>query len=301
MAKRFVSIGECMIEMSGGTDRQYRMGFAGDTLNTAWYARALLPNDWSVDYVTALGDDIYSKEMRTFFEAARIGTSHIQEIKGRRPGLYLIHQAGGDRQFTYWRGQSAAKLLADDPAKLQAALEGADIVYFSGITLAILAPRARGQLMKAIVRARNGGARVVFDPNLRPALWNSPDIMASTLTAAATISDVVLPTHSDEAPLFGDADSDATATRYLDIGVEEVAVKNGAAPALVATNDQRESIAAPAAKVVDATGAGDSFNGAYLAARVAGASQADAAKAAHKVAGIVIGQPGALVDPKLLG
>lgn len=300
MGGRFVSIGECMIEMSGGADRMYRMGFAGDTLNTAWYARALLPADWSVDYVTALGDDVYSREMRAFFEEAGIGTGHIREIKGRRPGLYLIHQAEGDRQFTYWRGQSAAKLLADDPAALAAALEGAEIVYFSGITLAILSPRARGQLMKAIVKARNDGARIVFDSNLRPALWSSPDVMASTLTAAATISDVVLPTYSDEAPLFGDADSDATATRYLDIGVEEVAVKNGAEPALVATAELRETVPAPSAKVVDATGAGDSFNGAYLAARVAGVPPADAARAAHKVAGVVIGQPGALVDPALV-
>lgn len=301
MSKRFVSIGECMIEMSGGDDRQYRMGFAGDTLNTAWYARALLPGDWNVDYVTALGDDIYSAQMRAFLEAAGIGTGHIQEIKGRRPGLYMIHQAGGDRQFTYWRGQSAAKLLADDHDALDAALAGADIVYFSGITLAILAPRARGQLMKSIVKARNAGARIVFDTNLRPALWTSPGIMASTLTAAATISDIVLPTHSDEAPLFKDASSDATADRYLEIGVEEVAVKNGSEPAVIATRNSRDTVAPPAAgKVVDATGAGDSFNGAYLSARIAGASPREAAEAAHRVAGIVIAQRGALVDPKLL-
>jgi 2-dehydro-3-deoxygluconokinase len=300
VGKRFVSIGECMIEMSGGAERQYRMGFAGDTLNTAWYARALLPADWSIDYVTALGDDIYSGQMREFLEAAGIGTGHIQEIKGRRPGLYMIHQAGGDRHFTYWRGQSAAKLLADDEAALARALEGADIVYFSGITLAILAARARGRLLKAIVAARTAGARVLFDPNVRPALWTSPSVMASTLTAAATISDMVLPTHSDEAPLFGDASSEATARRYLELGVEEVAVKNGAEPAIVATATGMDSVAAPAAKVVDATGAGDSFNGAYLAARLRGETPAAAAAAAHRVAGIVIGRPGALVDPALL-
>jgi 2-dehydro-3-deoxygluconokinase len=301
VARRFVSIGECMIEMSGGNDRQYRMGFAGDTLNTAWYLRALLPPDWQVDYVTALGDDIYSKEMRAFFDEAGIGTSHIQEIKGRRPGLYLIHQAGGDRQFTYWRGQSAARQLADSPEALEAALSGADYVYFSGITLAILNPHSRGQLMKAIVKARNGGARVVFDPNLRPALWTSPDIMASTLTAAATISDILLPTHSDDAPVFGDVSSEATASRYLEIGAEEVAVKNGAEPAIVATRAARETVPAPkAARIVDATGAGDSFNGAYLAARIGGASQPEAAREGHRVAGIVIGEPGALVDPRLV-
>lgn len=302
MGKRFVSIGECMIEMSGGDERQYRLGYAGDTLNTSWYMRALLPKDWSVDYVTALGDDLYSKEMRAFIGANGIGTSHIQEIAGRRPGLYMIHQAGGDRHFTYWRGQSAAKLLADDTEALDAALAGSDLVYFSGITLAILAPRARGRLMKSIVKAREAGARVAFDPNLRPALWTSPGIMASTLTAAATISDIVLPTHSDEAPLFKDASTDATADRYLDIGVEEVAVKNGAEPAVVATRDGRQAVRSKAVqKVVDTTGAGNSFNGGYLSARIAGATPAEAAARAHEVAGIVIGHAGALVDPKLLG
>lgn len=297
-----MSIGECMIEMSGGEDRQYRMGFAGDTLNTAWYARALLPADWSVDYVTALGDDLYSAQMRAFIDENGIGTGHIQEIKGRRPGLYLIHQAGGDRHFTYWRGQSAAKLLADDAEALDAALKGADIVYFSGISLAILAPRARGKLMKAIVKARNAGARVVFDPNVRPALWTSPEVMGSALTAAATIADVVMPTHSDEAPVFGDASAEATAERYLGIGVEEVVVKDGAAPALVATAGLRESVpASKPEKIVDPTGAGDSFNGAYLAARMAGRDPVAAAKAAHRIAGIVIGHKGALVEPNLLG
>ena len=102
----------------------YRLGYAGDTLNTAWYMRALLPEDWEVDYVTALGDDMYSGQMRAFIDKAGIGTGHIQTIEGRRPGLYMIHQDKGDRHFTYWRGQSAAKLLADDPAALEAALDG---------------------------------------------------------------------------------------------------------------------------------------------------------------------------------
>jgi 2-dehydro-3-deoxygluconokinase len=302
VSKRFVSIGECMIEMSGGEDRMYRQGFAGDTLNTAWYMRALLPESWSVDYVTALGDDLYSNDMRDFIGAAGIGTGHIQEIAGKRPGLYMIHQAGGDRHFTYWRGQSAAKLMADEPGVLDSAFAGAATVYFSGITLAILAPKARGRLMKAIVKARDAGAEIVFDTNLRPALWTSQKIMASTLTAAATISDIVLPTHPDEAPVFGDESPEATADRYLAIGVREVVVKNGSGPAFVATADGvRHSIpATKAEKVVDATGAGDSFNSGYLTARAGGADPAEAVKNGHRVASIVIGYKGALVDPELV-
>ena len=114
-------------------------------------------------------------------------------------------------------------------------VEGASMVYFSGITLAILAPRARGRLLGAIVKARDAGARIVFDTNLRPALWTSPRVMAGVLTAAASLCDIVLPTHTDEAPLFGDKSVEETAERYLELGVEEVVVKDGAGEALIAT------------------------------------------------------------------
>ncbi len=290
-----------MIEMSGGEDRTYRLGYAGDTLNTAWYLRALLNGDWSVDYVTALGEDRYSDDIRTFLKTNNIGTSHIQTVPSRRPGLYMIHQEKGDRHFTYWRDQSAAKLLADDKEALAKAVEKAELVYFSGITLAILAPRARGRLLGAIVTARDNGARIAFDTNIRPALWTSQRVMTGVLTAAASLCDIVLPTHGDEAPLFGDKSIDDTADRYLELGVEEVVVKDGAKEALIATAQERVRVAPkPGAKVVDATGAGDSFNGGYLSSRLSGVGIREAAEAAHATAGIVIGHKGALVDPKLV-
>ena len=300
MTKRVVSVGECMIELSGGEGGQYRMGFAGDTLNCIWYARARLPADWATDYVTALGDDGYSAEMRAYLDRHGIGTGHIQTIPGRRPGLYMIQQKDGDRHFTYWRETSAAKLMAEDRDALPRAFEGADLVYFSGITLAILAPRARGRLLKAIVGARKAGALIAFDPNARPALWRSRDVMGSTHTVAAGLADIVLPTFPDEKATFGDASAEATAARYLGLGVREVAVKDGGEPAIIATPERREIVPATAGTMVDATGAGDSFNGAYLAARLQGAEPVEAARAAHKVAGVVIGHRGALVDPKLV-
>lgn len=290
-----------MIEMSGGEDRSYRLGYAGDTLNTAWYLRALLGKNWLVDYVTALGEDRYSSDIRAFLDDNGIGTGHIQTIPSRRPGLYMIHQEKGDRHFTYWRDQSAAKLLADDKPALAQAVERAELVYFSGITLAILAPRARGRLLGAIVKARDNGAKIAFDTNIRPALWTSQRVMTGVLTAAASLCDIVLPTHSDEAPLFGDKSIDDTADRYLELGVEEVVVKDGSKEALIATAHERVRVAPkPGANVVDATGAGDSFNGAYLSARLNGKGLQEAAEAAHQTAGIVIGHKGALVDPKLV-
>ncbi len=301
MGKRLVSVGECMIEMSALEDGRYRLGFAGDTLNTAWGLRALLGPDWSIDYVTALGDDLYSQQMRDFLQTNGIGTGAIQTISGRRPGLYLIHQKEGDRHFTYWRDQSAARQMAEDRDALFASIKGADFVYFSGISLAILHARARGRLLKAIVEARDAGARVAFDPNVRPALWRSPAVMKAVLTAGATIADIVLPTHGDEATLFGDAGPEGTARRYLELGVSEVAVKDGANPAMIAENGRMERVEAVAApRVVDPTGAGDAFNSAFLASRLSGKGARESAEAGHRVASMVIGERGALAAPERL-
>lgn len=301
MGKRAVAIGEAMIEMSGGDGGNYRLGFAGDTLNTAYYLKGLLGTEWSVGYFTAVGDDLYSRQMVDFIGKSGLDTGAIRAIAGKRAGLYMIHQAEGDRHFTYWRDSSAAKLLADDAGALDAALEGTDLVYFSGITLAILASEARARLIGAIGKRRAAGAQVAFDPNIRPALWPDKASVVDALTQAAGVATIVLPTHADEVPYFGDADAEATAQRYLAAGADEVVVKNGGDPALIVTQDGAWEVGAKKVEtMVDATGAGDSFNGAYLAARLAGASPQDAAKAGHGTAAVVIGHHGALVPKEML-
>lgn len=296
MTRRIVAIGEAMVELSGGQDGMYRLGFAGDTLNTAYYLRRALGTEWQIDYFTAVGDDIYSEKMTAFIAASGIGTGAIRTIPGKRAGLYMIHQAEGDRHFTYWRDTSAARLLANDAVSLSAVAADAEVLYFSGITLAILAPDARQRLLDTLGARRQAGAMVAFDPNIRPALWPDAETVRAALTAAASVSSIVLPTHDDEAPYFGDADAAQTAQRYRAGGADEVIVKNGADPALVVTPSESVSVAAhPVETVVDATGAGDSFNGGYLAARLSGATSQEAARRGHATAGIVIGHHGALV------
>lgn len=301
MVHRFVSVGECMVEMSGGDGGQYRMGFAGDTLNTAWYARAALSDDWRVDYVTALGDDLYSKQIRGFLDENGIGTGAIQTIQNKRPGLYLIHQAEGDRHFTYWRENSAARMLADDESKLSAAFDGANLIYFSGITMAILTPDARQRLLAAISAARANGTKIGFDPNIRPALWPGKPEIAAGIELAASVADFALPTFDDDAAVFGDTDAAAMAARYRSCGVGEVVVKDGPKSALVVSADGEVEVSATeVANVVDATGAGDSFAGTYLSARLSGSSATEAAQKAHATAALVIQHQGALAPREKL-
>ena len=289
------SIGECMLELSGAGGDAWRMGFAGDTFNTLWALRALTDAARPADYVSAFGDDPFSEKQVAFMREAGIGIAASPVIPGARPGLYAITLTGAERSFTYWRADAAARRLADDPSALSASLKDRALVYVSGITLAILDEASRRTLLAAIASAREDGARIAFDPNYRPRLWSSIDAARAAIAEALDVADIALPTFPAEQALFGDATPADTAARLMAAGVSEIVVKDGAEPALAAWDGRRETIPAVlVANPVDTTGAGDSFNGGYLAARLAGDAPDVAARRAHAVAAAVVRVRGAL-------
>lgn len=298
---RILSIGEAMVELSGaGQPDLWRAGIAGDTLNTAWYLRRLLGADWQVGYLSRVGTGPFSERAVAFMAAEGLDVTHVARDPAREIGLYAITLTDGERSFSYWRDSSAARRLADDPAVLARALRGCALAYLSGITLAILPPEGRGNLMAALAAARAQGTQVVFDPNLRPRLWSDSDTMRRLVQEAAGQADLVLPSFDDEATHFGDADPRATLNRYLALGAGHVVVKNGGGPIVWdgahgtgIIDDLRPEAA------LDTTAAGDSFNAGYLAAWLARPDCGAAVRAGHALSRRVIRHPGALVRAAL--
>lgn len=298
-ADGIASIGECMLELSGQTGPNWRMGFAGDTFNTLWALHAL-SGERPATYVSAFGDDPFSQGQISFFAENGIGIGASPVIPGARPGLYAITLTGAERAFTYWRGDAAARRLASDPVALAKSLENQALVYFSGITLAILDAAARKTLLAAVAKARAAGSLVAFDPNYRPRLWQSREEAQAAILDALAVTDIALPTFPDEQMLFGDTAPQATAARFGKL-VGEVVVKNGEEPALIAAGGTLQPVPAQhVASPVDTTGAGDSFNGGYLAARLAGHAPAEAVQRAHRVAAAVVQVRGALAPFEML-
>lgn len=298
--KSVASVGECMIELSADGDR-WRMGFAGDTLNTLWGLKALLAEGALASYVSAFGDDRFSRDQIAFLAAHGIDIAASPVLAGARPGLYAITLEGAERSFTYWRSDSAARRLADDRGRLDESLHDRQLIYFSGITLGILDENGRATLLAALEAARGRGSLVAFDPNYRPRLWASAEAAREASSQALAVSDIVLPTFPDEQALHGDAEAGTTAARLRSLGVGEFAIKDGAGPAIVGHRGTIVSVAAQAvASPIDTTGAGDAFNAGYLAARLAGLLPPEAAQKGHRVAAAVVGVRGALAPQAVL-
>ena len=289
---KLAAIGEAMIELSMDGDAA-RIGVAGDTLNTAIYLKRTAP-DVQVDYVTRLGGDAFSDRIATFIAAQNVGTGAIERDSVKTCGLYgITTDAAGERTFTYWRSQSAARAVFSSPRGLSFDwLGGYDVIYLSGISLAILPDATRTGLMEWLGRYRTGGGRVVYDSNHRPALWSDPATARATTQTMWHMCDIALPSQDDEAAIFGET-LGAVADRFVAMGKTGALKRGAAGPLCLETGDSL--VCEPAPVVVDTTAAGDSFNGAYLGTMLQGRSQRAALRAGHDLAAQVVGYRGAIM------
>ncbi|MDU9415377.1 sugar kinase [Pseudomonas sp. zfem005] len=293
---RIACLGECMVELAGNP---LRRSFGGDTLNTALYlARLLAGTAHRVEYLSALGDDTLSEEMEQSWIEEGIDTREVLRLPGRRPGLYLVEvDALGERRFHYWREDSAARHCFSSGAALARWVDRSriDMLYLSGISLALFPPPRREELLVALAAFKAEGGQISFDNNLRPALWSATHARPVHDQVLA-LTDTALLTLADECQLHGTLGAQAAADRALGLGCTEVVIKRGGEPCLVATAEQRIEVPArPVTRVVDSCAAGDAFAAGYLAARIQQQPLRLAAESGHRLAAAVIQHPGAII------
>ncbi len=312
--KHIAIIGECMIELNGKPFGSMHQTFGGDTLNAAVYLSRgceanSKPDEVKVSYVTALGNDPISTGMLTRWEDEGVSTDLVLRDEIRTPGLYLIQlDEQGERTFLYWRNQSAARYLLQHPnfGMVKQALTQVDAVFLSGISLAILPDEDRISLLNLLVELKAQGVEIAFDSNFRPALWpqDNNQTVKNVYQAMYQLTDIALVTFDDEQLLWCDETPEQTIERLTSLGVGKCIVKLGADGCLVQDSTNQGSGTArapqavptqPVAQVVDTTSAGDSFNGGFLSAYLAGADLATACQRGNALAGAVIQHRGAII------
>ena len=292
--KRVACIGECMIELKQAAGGLFSRGYGGDTLNTAVYLARL---GVASDYITALGDDPLSDEMIAGWASEGVGTRLVMRLPGKLPGIYMIQTDDkGERRFFHWRESAAARSLMDLPetTDILELLASYDVVYLSAITLSIYSDDGRARLFAGIKRAREAGARFAFDTNFRARGWTDLNIARAVYQRTFELADIVLASTEDLLPLYPGATNENLLAR---IPGGEVVLKLSEPASIVRTDGvSHQTKAKPISKpVVDTTAAGDSFAAAYVAARLAAADPVEAADAGHRLAGVVVCHPGAII------
>jgi len=260
-----VSLGEPMLEFNAvakGSLRfidTYTRGWGGDTSN---FAVAVARLGRSVGYIARIGDDEFGKCFLDMWKREGVDHSRVIVEKGGFTAIYFISLIdGGEHDFTYYRRDSAASHLSPEDLDLEY-IRRAKVFHSSGISQAI-SESCREAVFKAAETAKKAGGKFSYDPNIRLKLW-SENLAKATVNYTIEMADIVLPSMEDAKFLTGESDPKAAAEKILRRGPEIVALKLGGEGCLVYTKEEVLRVPGFPVEVVDTTGAGDAFDGAFV-------------------------------------
>lgn len=261
-----IGLGEPMVELNqtDPDEPRFLQGFGGDTSNATIAAAR---SGARAAYLTRVGDDSFGQGLLDLWRAEGVDTTGVAVDPEAPTGIYFVTHGPEGHVFSYRRAGSAASRMGPDwlPRGL---IADARVLHLSGITQAI-SESAADAGFAAIDCAREAGTLVSYDSNLRRQLWPL-DRARAVIHAAMARADVALPGLEDARALTGLAEPDAIADFYLGLGAGLVALTLGAEGALIATPDERRRLPTHRVQAVDATAAGDVFDGAFLAEYVRG-------------------------------
>ena len=282
-----VSLGEAMVEFNQtgegeGADqgRLYLQGFGGDTSN---FAIAAARQGARVAYLSALGADPYAQMLRDLWDAEGVDHADVAELADAFTAIYFVNHDDRGHHFSFFRSGSAASRMTPDTLPAQP-IRDAKALHLSGISMAI-SPSTCDTAYAAMAVAREAGRLITFDTNLRLKLW-SIDRARAVMNDVIGRCDICLPSYDDVVAITGLTDPDALVDHCLHRGAKVVALKLGEQGALVADAQQRHRIAPHPCRPVDATGAGDTFGGAFVHRFLQGDSLAEAGRYAAVAAAL---------------
>jgi 2-dehydro-3-deoxygluconokinase len=278
-----LAMGEALIEFNQARrddPRAFVQGFGGDTSNMAIAASRLGAR---AGYVTRVGDDLFGRWLLDLWRDEGVDTRAVAVDADAPTGIYFVTHGERGHAFTYRRAGSAAARMSADTLAADA-LRATRFLHVSAISQAI-SPSAAHACAAAMAIAREGGAEIVYDTNLRLKLWTlarAREVIRATLRHV----DWALPSLDDAREIYGLDDADAIVAAMLGDGARHVVLKLGAEGCVVAAGDARMRIAAHRVDALDATGAGDCFDGAFVARLCAGDDAVRAATYANAAAAL---------------
>lgn len=280
MTPDILCLGEPMLEFNLQPDGMYLPGHGGDTSNCAIAAAR---QGASSGCLTHVGQDTFGDSFMALWMSEGVSTSEVRQVPDAHTGIYFVTHGEEGHEFSYFRAGSACSLMT--PADLpKETLQSVKVLHASGISQGI-SESAADTVFAAMEIVRNAGGLISYDTNLRPKLWPLPRARA-IIHGAVAQCDIALPGLDDAEILTGLTDPEAIVQFYLGLGAKIVALTLGPRGTLVGTGSETRLIPGHKVEAVDATGAGDTFDGAFLSQIVNGSDPFSAAAYANAAAAL---------------
>ena len=288
------SIGECMIELSSSRYGKYNLGFAGDTANTAIYLSRL---GATTSYITSVGKDNLSKKMIDYLNKEKILTNNILINSSKTIGLYLIeNDKKGEREFFYWRSDSAAKTLFDniDVIKFSKKFSNCDGIYFSGITLSTYNTQNINKFYLLLTILKKKNVKIYIDLNIRLKNWLNVNIANKIIRKFSLLCDIIFISNEDLTSLIIKSLKNFVSQYSINA---LVIYRHGNGMIKIYKNKEFLKFKIKfEKKVIDATGCGDAFNASFLINYMKHYNLSDCIKSAHKLGKKVAFTKGAIIQ-----
>ena len=292
------SIGEAMIEISNIKNSLYNQSFAGDTLNFCNYLDKKKLNAF---FLSAIGKSEINQSLLDFVKSKKISTKYIKKINQFEVGLYLIkNKDNGEKQFFYWRDESAAKHYFNniDFLNLYKELKNFDYIYFSGITLSIIHISKLNNFIKLLKLLKSKKIKIVFDFNIRPSRWNKKNLNIF-LDSVLKFVDICFLSGEDMNYWKNKNNIKSYEQIVRKYKLKHSIFRKNAKFTYVFLNKTRYVFRNKLLKkVVDTSGAGDGFNAAYLSNFIVNNDPVLALKAGSSLGSKIVMKKGAIVDVK---
>ena len=292
------SIGEAMIEISNIKNSLYNQSFAGDTLNFCNYLDKKKLNAF---FLSAIGKSEINQSLLDFVKSKNISTKYIKQINQFEIGLYLIkNKDNGEKQFFYWRDESAAKHYFNniDFLNLYKELKNFDYIYFSGITLSIIHISKLNNFIKLLKLLKSKKIKIVFDFNIRPSRWNKKNLNIF-LDSVLKFVDICFLSGEDMNYWKNKNNIKSYEQIVRKYKLKHSIFRKNAKFTYVFLNKTRYVFKNKLLKtVVDTSGAGDGFNAAYLSNFIVNNDPVLALKAGSSLGSKIVMKKGAIVDVK---
>ncbi|MGE5612902.1 MAG: PfkB family carbohydrate kinase [Bacillota bacterium] len=215
-------------------------------------------------FIGKVGNDAFGRFLAKTLEACNINTSGLKFSDSVNTTLAFVHlDEKGDRSFSFYRNPGADMMLEERDID-ESLIKSSRIFHFG--SLSMTGEPARSATLKALEIAKDSGAVISFDPNLRPPLWKSLDDARAQMRKGLEYANILKISEEELEFLTGEKEP-AKGTEILlncNCNIALIIVTLGPSGAFFRAGSLTGRVPTYDVKVVDTTGAGDAFLGGAL-------------------------------------